>query len=129
MMSYITQAWPPWPQFVESKGELRVGNARYKQEIADKYGADGIRQSWLKTCKALNALTAEIAAKEGAIIPVLTLDEILNTSEESKEELKDIGCFVIKNVVPRSEATAWFQSLKVYVADNKDEITGGYSMA
>jgi hypothetical protein len=129
MMPYITKAWPPWPQFVESKGELRAGNARYKQGIVDKYEADGIRQSWLKTCKALNALTAEIAAKGSAIIPVLTLDEILNTSKESKEELKDVGCFVVRDVVPRPEAAAWFQSLKQYVADNKDEITGGYSMA
>ncbi|KAE9369071.1 DUF1479-domain-containing protein [Stipitochalara longipes BDJ] len=123
-MPGILKAWPPWPQLVESKGELKPGNARYKQEIFDKYGAEAICQSWLNTCKALEALTAEIAAKRTAIIPVLALDEILNMSEQKKEELKGVGCFVVRDVVPRSEAAAWFRDLKQYVADNKDEITG-----
>jgi len=125
-MPGLLKAWPPWPQFDQSKGELRPENTRYKQEIVDKYGAEAIRQSWLKTCEALEILTGEITSKGTAIIPVLTLDEALKASEQKKEEVRGVGCFVVRNVVPKSEATEWFRNLKQYADDNKDEITGEY---
>lgn len=78
----------------------------------------------MKTCKSLTALTAEIEQQATSIIPVLTLDEILNASEEKKDELREVGCFVVRCVVERAEATDWFQGLKGYVADNKAAITG-----
>jgi hypothetical protein len=87
-MPGVLKAWPPWPQFTEAKGEWRTANAQYKQEIADKYGIDNIRQSLLKTCEALGALATEIAEKGISIIPVLTLGEFLDSSEQQKEKLK-----------------------------------------
>jgi hypothetical protein len=125
-MPIVLKAWPPWSRFIESKGESRTGNAQYKQGIAAKYGAKPIQESWLRTCKSLEALTAQMAVKWTSIIPVLMLDKMLNASEEKKGELKEAGCFVVRDVVPRSEATVWFQGLKQYIADNKDEITGTY---
>jgi hypothetical protein len=125
-MPGVLKAWLPWPQFIESKGESRTGSAQYKQEIVAKYGAKAIQESWLRTCKSLEVLTAQIAVKGASILPVLMLDEMLNAYEEKKGELKEVGCFVIRDVVPRSGATVWFQGLKQYVADNKDEITGTY---
>jgi hypothetical protein len=71
-------------------------------------------------------LAAEIAAKGTSIIPELTLVEILNATEKKKDELKGVGCFVVRDAVPRSEATTWVNGLKKYVTDNKDAITGQY---
>jgi Protein of unknown function (DUF1479) len=123
-MPGLLKARPPWPQFSESKGELNSVNSQYKHQIVDQYGAEAIQQSWLKICKSLKVLTAEVAAKGTSIIPVVTLHEILNASKERKDELKAVGCFVVRDVVDRSEATGWFQGLKKYVEDNKDAITG-----
>lgn len=118
--------WPPWPLFNAQKGENNPENIIYKRTIAEKYGAEAIRQSWLQTCAALEQVTAEIEAKKTSIIPVLTLDEILDASEERKNELKNLGCFVVRGVVPRNEATEWYWNLKGYVEDNRENITGLY---
>jgi hypothetical protein len=116
--------WPPWPLFNAAKGENNPENVTYKRAIVEKYGAEAIRQSWLETCVSLKRVTAEIEAKKTDIIPVLTLDEILGASEKKKEELKSVGCFVVRGVVPRSEATKWYWDLKAYVEDNREDITG-----
>ena len=123
-MATTLKAWPPWPQFIESKGELKRESSRYKQEIIDQYGAEAIYQSWLRTCKSLEDLTAKITAEGTSIIPVMTLDDVLMASEKKKHQLKEMGCFVIRDVVPRSEAAEWFRNLKRYVQENEDEITG-----
>jgi hypothetical protein len=116
--------WPPWPLFNVEKGENKPENVTYKRIIVEKYGAESIRRSWLQTCASLQQVTAEIEAKKTDIIPVLTFNEILNASEEKKEELKSLGCFVVRGVVPREEATWWYWDLKGYVEDNKKSITG-----
>jgi hypothetical protein len=116
--------WPPWPQFNAAKGENKPDNIIYKRTIVEKYGAEAIRQSWIETCKALERVTAEIEAKKTGIIPVLTLEGILNASEERKDELKKVGCFVARGVVPRDETTKWFWDLKRYVEENRASITG-----
>lgn len=118
--------WPPWPLFNAQKGENKPENIIYKRSIVEKYGAEAIRQSWLQTCAALEQVTAEIEAKKTGIIPVLKLNEILNASEEKKKELKNLGCFVVRGVVPRNEATQWYWNLKSYVEDNREHITGLY---
>jgi hypothetical protein len=119
--------WPPWPIFLAEKGENKPENVTYKRTIVKKYGTEAIRQSWLETCKTLERVTAEIEEKKTDIIPVLTLDEILNASEEEKEHLKSVGCFVVRGVVPRNEATQWYWDLKGYVEENRDSITGTHN--
>lgn len=116
--------WPPWPLFNVASGENKPENITYKRTIVKKYGAEAIRRSWLETCASLEHVTAEIEAKKTGIIPVLTLDEILNASVETKEKLKRVGCFVVRGVVPRNKATQWYWDLKGYVEDNRESITG-----
>ncbi|KAG0648994.1 hypothetical protein D0Z07_5009 [Hyphodiscus hymeniophilus] len=116
--------WPPWPLFNAQKAENRPENVNIKQEIIQRYGEEGIRRSWLQTCATLEQVTAEIEAKKTAMIPALTLDELLNASEEKKQALRSLGCFVVRGVVPRNEATQWYWDLKGYVNENRDHITG-----
>jgi len=116
--------WPPWPLFNTEKKENKPENAAYKRAIVDKYSEAAIRRSWIRTCKALEKATAEIESKRADIIPALTLDDLLSASQEKKNELRAVGCFVIRGVVPESDATQWYWDLKGYVSDNKEKITG-----
>jgi hypothetical protein len=127
-MPSTLHCWALWPQFNASKGELPTEYARYKQAIIDQYGVEAVTQSWLRTCKSLELLTTKIAKAGTSFIPVLTLDEILSATEKQKDHLREIGCFVVRNAVPRTDATAWFHSLKSYVKNNQDEITGMHSI-
>ena len=120
-----TAYWPPWPQFTGVKtGEHKIENAEYKKQIVAQYGAEAIRQSWVETCRELKTVTEEIASKRSSIIPVLTLDDLLTANSAKREELKAMGCFVVRGVVPRNEATEWYHQLKGYVTDNKESVTG-----
>jgi hypothetical protein len=74
-------------------------------------------------------LTVKIAAEGTSIIPALTVEDILNTTEGKRNTLKEVGCFVVRNVVSRSDVATWFHTLKNYVAHNKGAITGAYISA
>ncbi len=69
-----------WPQFTEAKGESKPENAQYKKEINNEFWPEAVGQSWLKICRELDVLTAEIASKGTSVNPVLKLDEILAAS-------------------------------------------------
>jgi hypothetical protein len=125
-MNGVLAAWPPWPQFVESKAELNMEHVRYKQEIVEEYGIEAIQQSWLSVCKSLESVRAEIVERGNSIIPIFTLDKILDATEQEKNKIRDVGCFVVRNVVPSSDATSWFNGLKTYIADNRESVTGGF---
>ena len=57
--------WPAWPEFTASKGEADPTGEfiQYKKDIVAIYGEKTIRESWLKVCKELEAVTGEIGDK------------------------------------------------------------------
>ncbi|KAH8656648.1 hypothetical protein BGZ60DRAFT_417436 [Tricladium varicosporioides] len=126
MPGRIEKKWSPWPQLMfhpqmlEKRGEGEV----YEKMILEQYGAEALKKSWIETCKALEQVTDEISEKGTSIIPIMNLEEFMAASTSRKEELKDRGCFVVRGVVPKDEATRWYHDLKDYVTDNKDSITG-----
>lgn len=116
--------WPTWPEYTSDKGEDEERFAQHKKDIAEQYGEDALRQSWLKVCEKLEALTDEIAEKGTSMIPTLSFDEIKTLSPEKRAQLQARGCFVVRGVVDRPTADDWFQKTKTYVADNKSSIKG-----
>lgn len=113
-----------WPQFVREEGELDPENVRVKKDIAAEYGEEALRKSWITTCNALNKITRSIEDKQTSLIPELSYDEAMDMSEAKKDELRSVGCFVIRGAVPKETADGWFDDLQGYVNDNKDTITG-----
>jgi Protein of unknown function (DUF1479). len=118
--------WPDWPEFVSSDvpPEEEEQFKTYKKQIVNEYGEENLRKAWLKTCEDLKAITAELSQKGSAVIPELEFNDLQSLSEEKVNELKKIGCFVIRGVIPAEEATAQFEKLKQYVSVNKDSLHG-----
>ncbi|KIW91475.1 uncharacterized protein Z519_07441 [Cladophialophora bantiana CBS 173.52] len=117
-------SWPDWPEFTAAKAEPGDDLVGYKKAIVDKYGKDNIIKSWLKVCKELESVTDHIAEHGTAVIPEIQFDEVFNLTPERKQALKDVGCFVVRNVFGREEADKWFKDLKEYVAANRSQIRG-----
>ncbi|KIX93494.1 uncharacterized protein Z520_10672 [Fonsecaea multimorphosa CBS 102226] len=117
-------SWPDWPEFTAAKAEPGDDLVGYKKAIVDKYGKDNIVQSWLKVCKELKSVTDRIAEHGTAVIPEIQFDEVFSLTPEKKQGLKDVGCFVVRNVFSREEADKWFTDLKEYVAANRSQIKG-----
>jgi hypothetical protein len=119
-------SWPDWPEFTES--DVPADNEKqfqaYKRQIVDEYGEENIRQAWLKTCKSLEHITTELRKKGSSAIPDIAFQELGSLSKEKVDQLKEIGCFVIRGVIPSEEVTAQFQGIKQYVSDNKDNVAG-----
>lgn len=120
------KTWPAWPEFTPSKGEYDSTGEfiQYKKDLVALYGEEAIRRSWLKVCKELETITDDIAEKGTAAIPEIQYDDFFNLSPDMKRTLKDTGCFVVRGVVSEGQATAWFDDLKQYVADNRQNIGG-----
>lgn len=118
--------WPDWPEFVSSDvpSEEEEQFKAYKKHIVNEYGEENLRKAWLKTCDDLKTITAELSQKGSAVIPELEFNDLQNLSEEKVNELKKVGCFVIRSVIPAEEATAQFKNVKQYVSDNKDSLHG-----
>ncbi len=123
-MSGKVPKWPDWPEFTTSNAEKCDDLAAFKAAIIKEYGQEALTKSWLKTCKALETLTATIAEKGNGVIPEVAFDKISTMTPESRTALKDIGCFKIKGVIPKEQADQWFQELKHYLAANKDKVSG-----
>lgn len=118
--------WPAWPEFTAAKGEADPTGEfiQYKKNIVAIYGEEAIRRSWLKVCKELETVTDEIAEKGTLAIPEVQYEDLFTLNPERKEALKNTGCFVVREAVPRNLATEWFNDLKTYVADNRPNISG-----
>lgn len=118
--------WPKWPEYTESdvpaaeEQQLR----QYKKEIVAEYGEESIRRAWVKTCSELAVITEEIRQKGSSVIPELSFDEFQNIPNAEIARLKNVGCFVIRGVIPREEASEQFKKLKKYVTENKDSLSG-----
>jgi len=114
----------PWPALTEAEGEHLPGQLEIKRLIAAEYGEENLTKSWLKVCKELESVTAEISAKGSACIPELGFQEFQKLSAEEKDKLKTTGCFVVRQVIDESQARGYFEDLKKYVADNEERIFG-----
>ncbi|KKY20013.1 hypothetical protein UCRPC4_g04278 [Phaeomoniella chlamydospora] len=105
-------------------GEALDDLVLYKKSIAKQFGEENIRRGWLKVCKELETITDNLAAKGTSAIPEVDFEDLFSLPEESKQKLKDIGCFVVRGVVDREQVDTWFNDLKSYVAENRSSITG-----
>ncbi|KAI1046564.1 hypothetical protein LB505_014149 [Fusarium chuoi] len=115
--------WPAWPEYT-SENAASSKDPEFldvKKAIISEYGAEALRQSWIKVCKELENITDEIIEKRNTIVPVFDTQQIIekrNTivpvfdtqqiiengfSAEQEAEIKRIGSFK-------------------YVSDNKDSI-------
>jgi hypothetical protein len=120
----VLKKWPDWPEFTKEKGETGDDLVGYKKAIIAKYGKESLVKSWLRVCKELESITENIAAIGSEAVPEVQFEDLFTLGPEKKQELKDSGCFVIRNVVSQDQANEWFQDLKTYVAKNKESIQG-----
>ncbi|XXG95631.1 hypothetical protein Hte_001899 [Hypoxylon texense] len=116
--------WPDWPEMTAETGELDPENIKIKEEIVALYGEAALRKSWLAVCERLKILTDEIATKGTGIIPELAYDDVFKLNDEEKQRLRDVGCFVVRGLIPEKTASDWFQDLNTYVEENKASING-----
>ncbi|KAH7175392.1 hypothetical protein EDB81DRAFT_849626 [Dactylonectria macrodidyma] len=126
------QSWPAWQEFeTPPKGlsEETIGaafSANAKAEVIAQYGEEALRESWLKVCKALEAVRERLSTLGSEAVPVLDMEEVLDggLSDSRRAELKSSGCCIVRSVVGSTEATELFNDFKTFVADNKDSISG-----
>ena len=123
----MPSSWPSgWPSFTP-KDDV-VGDTFQKDlkaRIIAEYGIEALQISWTKTCNALNSVTSRISTVGNTSIPVLSYDEALcATNNRFRERMKATGCFIIRGVIPKAEAVQHFEDLEIFIAENKDTITG-----
>ncbi|EXJ92171.1 hypothetical protein A1O3_00721 [Capronia epimyces CBS 606.96] len=117
-------SWPDWPEFTAAKGEAGDDLVEFKKTIVDKYGEDALVKSWLRVCRELEAVTDEIAERASSMIPEVQFEQFFSLPAEQKKALKEVGCFVVRDVFSKEQANDWFDQLKQYVAANRASITG-----
>lgn len=100
--------------------------SKCKKEIIAEYGEQALRASWIQVCQDLESITSEIASKKSDMLPVFdiqhVLDDGLNTEERA--EIRRVGCFVVRDVVPESEARDHYRHLRQFVDNNRSRIDG-----
>ncbi|KAF9890076.1 hypothetical protein FE257_006237 [Aspergillus nanangensis] len=119
----------PWEQLVwdaatQEKYDTDPEYAKAKKMIHDEFGRDKLFQGWIKTCTELESLTKEIQEKKEKIFPVVEMQDIVNgcVSPDMLSNVRQVGSFIVRNVIPGQEANEIFEQLEDYVANNKDKI-------
>lgn len=122
-----TETWP-WDEFSKShKSVAEDGDLiDIKRAIAGEYGEETLRTAWLKVCSDLVAITDGIAASGIDSIPSFDARKIIESDFTGDEEeiIKRAGCFIIRQVLQRTEADQLYQDLEKYLADNEGNIKG-----
>lgn len=121
-----TRQWPAWAEYA-AQGAAEAKDPEFlaiKKAIISEYGAEALRESWIKTCRALADVTDEIALKGESMIPIVDTAEVLKNgfTDAQLEEAKRVGAFVCRETVPRDEASKLYQDLRTFVDDNKGSI-------
>ncbi|KAF3019262.1 hypothetical protein E8E14_005507 [Neopestalotiopsis sp. 37M] len=128
MPGRIVSQWPAWPEYGnETSKDKDQDFIAAKQAVIAEYGKENLIKSWIATCKELESVTDEIANKGNAIIPVISMDDVLKNggfTKEQKSQVKRTGCFMVKGVIPHQEAKNMYASLQQYVADNREDVKG-----
>ncbi|KAI0364950.1 DUF1479-domain-containing protein [Pilatotrama ljubarskyi] len=109
----LTTEGPPLPpRFADLKKEICVD-------------PDAIVHSWRSVVKELEGATKEIEERGAEVILQVPYSDIQRgLSEEQLRTLKKTGVLIVKGGVPQEEALAWKQSIKDYIAANRDKVTG-----
>ncbi|KAI0469706.1 hypothetical protein GGR56DRAFT_686818 [Xylariaceae sp. FL0804] len=101
--------WPKWPEYDRADPALSPADEEelrfYKKQIVDEFGEENLRTSWLKTCSQLEDITAELREKGSDIIPVLEFSDLASVKPEKVEEMKKVGCFIIRG--NKSKISTW----------------------
>jgi hypothetical protein len=124
-------SWPNWPDITDDAITLKYyledpDYAAAKQKITQIFSQESIMQGWIKTCTQLVGVAKEVQEKGDGIFPVVEMEDITQglITPEKLGEIRRIGSFIVRGVIPSSEIEPIFQDLKEYIATNKDEITG-----
>ncbi|KAI0629478.1 DUF1479-domain-containing protein [Trametes polyzona] len=109
----LTADGPPFPpRFADLKKEMCGDPA-------------ALTQSWRSVLKELESATREIEQHGAEMILQVPYSDIeKGLSKAQVDRLKKTGVVIVKGGVPKEEALAWKQSLKDYIAANKDKVTG-----
>jgi len=123
-MPSAISTWPAgWPSFTSKDNDPSdTYQQDLKASIIKKYGAENLRVSWEKTCKALTKVTSRLATNGNASVPIYTYEELLDKSK--LETMKAAGCCIIRGVILKSNDEQHFKDLKTFINDNKEVITG-----
>ncbi|EXJ80599.1 hypothetical protein A1O3_06882 [Capronia epimyces CBS 606.96] len=125
--------WPEgWPSFTPKDCNPKdTVSSDLKKAIIAEYGAEALRQAWIKTCNALSSVTSRIAATGVDSVPVFEYDEIISSgyksnfdNEQALKRIRAVGCCIIRGVIPQEEATQHLEDLQTFIAQNADTITG-----
>lgn len=125
-MPHRESSWPAgWPSFTpEDNYPSNTYQEELKKAIISEYGADALRQAWVKTCNTLESVTSRIAEAGPSAVPIFTYDEVTSPgSEDALNRMKETGCFIVRGAIPRDEASHYFEDLKEFIAQNPS-ITG-----
>ena len=112
--------WPSgWPSFTPKDNDPKdTYQLDLKREIIAEYGADAVKEAWIKTCNALRDVTPPISQQGPAAVPTFEYADVVNPEINASiiARMKAAGCFIIRGVIPNDEATAHFTDLQDFIA-------------
>ncbi|KAF2024455.1 DUF1479-domain-containing protein [Setomelanomma holmii] len=113
-MPAAIREWPAWPEFTAPDAKT----------VLAENGADALRQSWIKVCQELQAVTDEIVERRNKIIPIFDTAQILaeGFSDAQQVKIKRVGSFICRATISESETNILYEDMSRYVADNKQSI-------
>ncbi|KAJ5992053.1 hypothetical protein N7451_007777 [Penicillium sp. IBT 35674x] len=121
----VLNKWPQWPEFTVSDVPLQSEDRMkgYNRAIVAEHGKQSLRKAWIKTCERLEQNTQQLITEGSSIIPVLEYEDLENFDNNEKQRMKELGCFVIREVIPQGEVFSQYRSLQGLIASNKESIS------
>ncbi|KAG0659617.1 hypothetical protein C6P46_005108 [Rhodotorula mucilaginosa] len=89
-------------------------------ELKTQLFSDGLVESWRSVLASLERRTDEIRQVGNALIPQVGYSDVkAGLSDKITDKVKRVGTVVVHGAVPESEAAAWKEQIKSYIAANR----------
>lgn len=116
-------SWLAWPELSspdQERLELLPDYRKILRRIVTTYGEAKLTQSFRDVCNVLNKRRVITTSD----IPVVDYQNLSSLGTQDLDEIRGKGCFVIRNVVERSQVEHLFNELKEYISANASQISG-----
>ncbi|KAI0051476.1 DUF1479-domain-containing protein [Auriscalpium vulgare] len=111
--------------FTSLTGEAPVALPPRFADLKKQLWKDALAESWREVTRELKDATEEVAARGTDLIPVIPFEDVKSgLSAQQQADIKKRGVVVVKGGVAKEEALGWKDSIRSYIAANKEKVKG-----
>lgn len=113
-----------WKFRGQEENELGADFIQLKIDILSKYGVKNLRNAWVSVVSALEQENKTIKERGLSSWPEIDFSDLGKLPEGISDKVRERGIVIVRNILPKEQATSWKEDLHEYLQNNPDVLPG-----